>query len=169
MKLAAWVSVQKAWSNLSVREKSLTSWAATLLGAAVLWTWGLAPAMKIQHVDPAIGAALQAQTQALQQLQVQAQALQKTPRTNALDAGRVLQSSAVQLLGSTTRLSAEGQRATLTLSSASAESLAEFLNQARLNAQALPIEAHLQKIAPQQGTAPAPLWRGVVIFSLPGG
>ena len=64
MKLAAWVSVQKAWSNLSVREKSLTSWAATLLGAAVLWTWGLAPAMKIQHVDPAIGAALQAQTQA---------------------------------------------------------------------------------------------------------
>jgi general secretion pathway protein M len=84
----------------------------------------------------------------------------------------MLQKAAAETLGNGARLNIEGTRATLTLSSVSAESMAQFLALARTQAQALPIEAQLQKFtepAASKTANPSDLWRGALILSLPGG
>ena len=115
---------------------------------------------------------LQDQTQKLKLMQAQAQAFQKSPRLPTREAGLLLQKAAAETLASGARLNIEGTRATLTLSSVSAESLAQFLAVVRTQAQVLPIEAHLQKFsdpAATQKTAAPELWRGTMVLSLPGG
>jgi len=143
-----------------------------VLLALMLWTWQLSPAFKTLRDMPAQLAQLQDQTQKLKLMQEQAQALQKSPRVQAKDARTLLQKVATENLDNGARLNIEGTRATLTISRVSAESLAQFLALARTQAQALPIEAQLQKFtdagAPKTNT-PADLWRGTLILSLPGG
>ncbi len=60
-------------------------------------------------------------------------------------------------------LNLEASRATLTLNNVSAEALAQFLAAARTQAQAMPIEAKLQK----NKTGTVEVWRGTLILSLP--
>jgi general secretion pathway protein M len=143
-----------------------------VLLALMVWTWQLSPALKTLRDMPAQLAQLQDQTQKLKLMQTQAQALQKLPRVQAKDARTLLQKVATENLDNGARLNIEGTRATLTISRVSAESLAQFLALARTQAQALPVEAQLQKFtdagAPKTNTT-ADLWRGTLILSLPGG
>ena len=143
-----------------------------VLLALMLWTWNLAPALKTLREVPLQLTQLQDQTQKLKLMQAQAQAFQKSPRLPTREAGLLLQKAAAETLASGARLNIEGTRATLTLSSVSAESLAQFLAVVRTQAQDLPIEAHLQKFsdpAATQKTAAPELWRGTMVLSLPGG
>ncbi len=143
-----------------------------VLLALMLWTWNLAPALKTLREVPLQLTQLQDQTQKLKLMQAQAQAFQKSPRLPTREAGLLLQKAAAETLASGARLNIEGTRATLTLSSVSAESLAQFLAVVRTQAQVLPIEAHLQKFsdpAATQKTAAPELWRGTMVLSLPGG
>jgi general secretion pathway protein M len=145
---------------------------ALVLLALILWTWQISPALKTLRDMPAQLAKLQDQTQQLKLMQAQAQALQKSPRVQAKDARTLLQKVATENLDNGARLNIEGSRATLTISRVSAESLAQFLALARTQAQALPIEAQLQKFTDAGATktnTPADLWRGTLILSLPGG
>jgi general secretion pathway protein M len=145
---------------------------ALVLLALILWTWQISPALKTLRDMPAQLAQLQDQTQQLKLMQAQAQALQKSPRIQAKDARTLLQKVATENLDNGARLNIEGSRATLTISRVSAESLAQFLALARTQAQALPIEAQLQKFTDAGATktnTPADLWRGTLILSLPGG
>lgn len=142
-----------------------------VLLALMLWTWNLAPALKTLREVPLQLTQLQDQTQKLKLMQAQAQAFQKSPRLPTREAGLLLQKAAAETLASGARLNIEGTRATLTLSSVSAESLAQFLAVVRTQAQVLPIEAHLQKFsdpAATQKTAAPELWRGTMVLSLPG-
>jgi general secretion pathway protein M len=143
-----------------------------VLLALMLWTWNLSPALKTLREVPLQLTKLQDQTQKLKLMQAQAQAFQKSPRLPTREAGLLLQKAAAETLASGARLNIEGTRATLTLSSVSAESLAQFLAVVRTQAQVLPIEAHLQKFsdpAATQKTAAPELWRGTMVLSLPGG
>jgi general secretion pathway protein M len=143
-----------------------------VLLALMLWTWNLAPALKTLREVPLQLTQLQDQTQKLKLMQAQAQAFQKSPRLPTREASLLLQKAAAETLASGARLNIEGTRATLTLSSVSAESLAQFLAVVRTQAQVLPIEAHLQKFsdpAATQKTAAPELWRGTMVLSLPGG
>ena len=145
---------------------------ALVLLALILWTWQISPALQTLRDMPAQLAQLQDQTQQLKLMQSQAQALQKSPRIQAKDARTLLQKVATENLDNGARLNIEGSRATLTISRVSAESLAQFLALARTQAQALPIEAQLQKFTDAGATktnTPADLWRGTLILSLPGG
>ena len=142
-----------------------------LLGL-MLWTWNIAPALKTLHEMPTQLAQLQDQSQKLKLMQAQAQAFQKSPRLPTNDARSMLQKAVAETLGNGARLNIEGTRATLTLSSVSAESMAQFLALARTQAQALPIEAQLQNFtepAASKTANPSDLWRGALILSLPGG
>ena len=56
-----------------------------------------------------------------------------------------------------------GERATVTLKDASADALAEWLAQARLNARSVPLEARLVRAS----TAGISTWSGVLVMSLP--
>ena len=145
---------------------------ALVLLALIIWTWQISPALKTLREMPAQLAQLQDQTQQLKLMQAQAQALQKSPRIQAKDARTLLQKVTTENLDNGARLNIEGSRATLTISRVSAESLAQFLALARTQAQALPIEAQLQKFTDAGATktnTPADLWRGTLILSLPGG
>jgi general secretion pathway protein M len=104
-------------------------------------------------------------------MQVQAQTLQKSPRIKPNEAASLLQKAASEVLGNGARLNIEGTRATLTVSGVSADSLAQFVALARIQSQAMPIEAHLQKFS-ASGAATKDskeLWRGALILSLPSG
>ena len=142
---------------------------AAVFLALMLWTWNLAPALKTLREVPLQLSQLDAQTQQLKAMQ--AQILQKSPRIKPNEANSLLQKAASELLGGGARLNIEGSRATLTLSGVSADTLAQFLASARVQSQAMPIEAHLQKFS---AAGPAnkdskELWRGALILSLPGG
>ena len=144
---------------------------AAVLLALMLWTWNLAPALKTLREVPLQLSQLDAQTQQLKTMQVQAQTLQKSPRIKPNEATSLLQKAASEVLGNGVRLNIEGTRATLTLSGVSADSLAQFVALARTQSQAMPIEAHLQKFSTSGSVNKdsKELWRGALILSLPGG
>ena len=96
-------------------------------------------------------------------LQAQAKALQSSPKVNTSDALRALESSAKQRLGSNTQINVVGERASVTLKAVNPDALAQWLAQARVNAHALPVEAHLV----QNLEAGAAKWSGTVVMRLP--
>jgi len=156
----------EALKQLPENDRQRLKWVLLVLGAVLLWTFNVAPALKTLREVPPQVARLDAQTQTLKTLQAQAQALQKSPRLNASDATSLLQQSSRELLGTGAQLTIQGARASLTLTGVSADNLAQFLATARTQSHALPIEAHLQKFT-GTGANAKELWRGAIIFNLP--
>lgn len=139
-------ALQARWNALSRREQRALQAALALLLAALLWWVALAPALATLRAAERQALALEAQWQQMRRLQAQAQTLQAQPRITLSESQRLLEAS-VKPLGSTAQLSVTGERATLTLKGASADALAQWLLQARLNARARPSEARLQRSA----------------------
>ena len=156
----------RALKNMPAQDRQRLQWAVLVLGAVLLWTFNVAPALKTLRDVPPQLAKLDAQTQTLKTLQAQALALQKSPRLSATDASTLLQQSSRELLGTGAQLNLQGARASLTLTGVSADNLAQFLATARTQSHALPIEAHLQKFT-GTGANAKELWRGAIILNLP--
>ena len=151
------------WARFAPREKNLIRLAAGLLLAVLMWLLILAPALATLRSADAQAKALDAQLQRMQALQAQAADLQKQPPLGFDDALRALTAATRQSMGATAQLNMAGDRATVTLKAASADALAEWLTQARVNARSVPLEARLARAA-----APgAATWNGVLIMSLP--
>jgi general secretion pathway protein M len=148
-----------ALKNVPDKDRQRLQWAAVVFGLILLWTFNLSPALKTLREVPPQLTQLAAQTQTLQAMQLQAQALQNSPRLSPVDAAALLQQSVSDMLGSGARMSTEGSRMTVTLSGVSADNLAQFLAMARSKSHALPTEAHLQKTKE--------LWRGTLVLNLP--
>ena len=155
------------WRNLiqslPEKDRKLIQYLALALVFSLLWFWNIAPALKTYQEAPLQLAQLERQTENLKALQAQALALQKAPRVKVQNVGAVLQQSLTEILGNSAKLNLEASRATLTLNNVSAEALAQFLTAARTQAQAMPIEAKLQK----NKTGTVEVWRGTLILSLP--
>jgi len=158
--------VSSALKTMPAQDKQRLQWAALLLGAVLLWTFNVAPALKTLRDVPPQLTKLDAQTQTLKALQAQAQALQKSPRLSPTDASTLLQQSSRELLGTGAQMTLQGARASLTLTGVSADNLAQFLATARTQSHALPVEAHLQKFT-GSGANAKELWRGAIILNLP--
>lgn len=168
------------WATLAPREQMLVSGAAAVVALALLWWVAVAPALQtLKHAETQ-RRMLDAQWQTMQSLQIQARALQSQPGINRSDVLRALESSVKQGLGATAQLSVVGDRATVTLRGTSADALAQWLAQARVNARVLPSEARLVRAglpSPVPGVAAAvsapvadaavPLWNGSLVLSLP--
>ena len=137
-----------------------------VLAAVLLGIWNVWPALQTGQQAPLQLAKLEAQTQALKAMQVEAKALQNAPRLNAAEARAILQQGTTEWLGNGAKLSADGTLMTLTVTAASAEALAQWLSAARTQAQALPVDAHLQKSSGTSKDAKE-TWRGSIILSLP--
>ena len=157
MKLPA--TLQARWNGTSPREQRLLLGALALVAVALVWWVALAPALATLRAADKQHPALDAQLQHMQQLQTQAQTLQAQPRL-AFDEARRLLEASVKPLGATAQLVVVGDRVTVTLKAISADSLAQWLAQARLNARALPGEARLVRNA-------AGTWDGALVLSLP--
>ncbi len=158
--ISQWRSPPQA---LPEKDRTRIQFLGLVLIGILLWFGNIAPAIKTYQEAPLQLAQLEKQTESLKALQAQAVALQKAPRIKAQDAAALLQQSTTEILGNGAKLNLEATRATLTLTSVSAEGLAQFLSAVRSQAHALPLEAKLQK----NKTGSQEVWRGTLILSLP--
>jgi general secretion pathway protein M len=153
------------WTGRNPRERAGIALALAAIGAGLLWWLALAPALQTLRTAAPQAARLEAQLQAMRGLQAQAQALQAQPKMGREEALRALEAAVKQRLGGTAQLNVQGDRASLVLKGTSAEALAQWLAQARVNARALPTEARLQRSA-APGAAGA-TWDGSMVLALP--
>ena len=130
------------WQALARRERQWLLGAGMLVLAALLWWLAIAPALLTLRSAASQRLLLDAQLQQMRSLQAQAQALQAQPRIAADEARRLLDAS-VKSFGATAQLQIAGDRATVTFKGASADALAQWLLQVRLNVRAVPGEARL--------------------------
>lgn len=151
---------RQRWRQLPPRERSAIALAVLVVGLAALWWIALSPALATLRGAPVQHRTLDAQLSHMRALAAQARALQAQPRTPVADAPRLLEASVRERLGDAGRLVVAGERATLTLNSASGDALAQWLTQARVNARALPAEARLNRNT--NG-----LWDGTLVLTLP--
>ncbi|MBT9477335.1 type II secretion system protein GspM [Polaromonas sp.] len=159
-------SLQARWAQLQAREKSLLALAAGLVLVTLLWQLSLAPALTTLRTADDQARALNAQLQQMQAMQTEARALQQQPTLGFDEALRALTLATEQTLGATARLNTAGDRTSVTLQGASADALAQWLAQARLNARSVPAEARLVRaVAP--GAPGGATWNGVLVMQLP--
>ncbi|MFV0678923.1 type II secretion system protein GspM [Ottowia sp.] len=158
--------MQAFWRQLQARERRLIGLSALVVGLALLWWLGLSPALRTLRTTADQRAELQAKAQQMQQLQREAAALKALPRMGHEEALRTLQATTQQRLGAAAQLSVVGDRANVTLQSAPAAALADWLTDARVNARAMPVDARLTR---QSATTPDAtiLWSGTLSLSLP--
>ncbi len=149
------------WGGLARRERNLVLAASAVVGLALLWRVGIAPALATLRSAEAQHRSLDAQLASMQSLAAQAQSLQALPRTKGEDSAKTLDVAVKQHLGSTGQMSIVGERATVTLKGSSGAALAAWLAAARSNARALPSEAKLVQNAARTG------WDGSVVLTLP--
>ncbi|MBP7453861.1 MAG: type II secretion system protein M [Ottowia sp.] len=155
-----------AWAQLAARERRMVIVAATVVGVALLWWVGLAPALRTLREAPAQRAALQTQAQQMQLLKNEADSLKSVPRLAQNEALRALETAMKQRLGDTGQLSVMGDRANVVLKGASAAAVADWLSDVRVNARATPVEARLTRSGDTAPGAPAH-WSGTLSLSVP--
>ncbi len=160
---SAFAPLRARWSRLGRRDKTLIALALVALLALLAWRLSVAPSLATLRSADAQARVLAAQLQRMQALEAQAKALQKQPALGFDDAARALTAATRQTLGATAQLNIAGDRASVTLKAASADALAEWLAQARLNARSQPLEARLERAPAPAGAA----WNGVLVMALP--
>ncbi|WP_395687449.1 type II secretion system protein GspM [Caenimonas koreensis] len=148
------------WTGLAPREKVMVASALGLVAAAIVWWLLVAPALATLRTSEAQRHELDAQLQSMRALQAQAKALQSQPKAGYDEALRLLELSVRERLGTTGRLSLQGERATITLTGTAPDTVAQWLAQARVNARALPSDVRINRNAAGQ-------WEGTVVFTLP--
>lgn len=168
-----WLQVR--WNALARRERALVLLASFAVLLLALWWVGLAPALGVLRSSDAQQAALDAQLREIGALQAQARALQAQPRMQFDDALHALEASVTQRLGVGAQLAVAGNRVSVNLKGVPADTLAQWLTQARISARAVPAEARLVRSPVPTGTAgaapgaaaPGPTWDGTLVLSLP--
>jgi general secretion pathway protein M len=171
------------WASLAAREKMMVISAGLVVGLALLWWVALAPALQTLRAANAQHAQADAQLQSMRLLAAEATALRGQRVLGYEESLRNLESSVKQTFGAGATLSVSDARASLTLKGVSADALAQWLSQARINARVVPSEARLQRSNLGVGAAastassatataatvsPAPvLWDGVLVLTLP--
>lgn len=146
------------WQALSPREQRGASVLGALLGMVLFWSVAIAPALQTLGDSNNRRVHIGQQQTHMLALQAQAQALQtRTPlaRDEALRNLQGLTPSAQM------QLQVQGDRVTVQLKAVPAATLANWLAQARSQAQALPLEAHLTR------ANTAMTWDGSLVLSLP--
>lgn len=155
--LAPW---RQQWQALPRRQRLLAAIAGGLVAGAIVWWTLLGPALATLRSAPAQHQALDTQLAQMRALQAQAQAMQSMPRMGREESQRALEASVTQALGSAGRLVAGADSATLTVTGASGDALAQWLVQARANARAVPTDAQLSRNV-------SGLWDGTLVLRLP--
>ncbi len=146
------------WQALAARERRWLLSAAVLVLFAIVWWMAVSPALATLRSAANQSLLLDAQLQQMQSLQAQAKALQAQPRIAPDEARRLLDAS-VKQFGAAAQLQIAGERATVTFKSASADALAQWLLQVRLNVRTVPSEARLLR-------GPNGSWDGTVTLNL---
>jgi len=153
--------VSNRWQALSPREQRGLSLLGVLLAVLLFWSVAIAPALNTLRDSDNRRAQIGQQQAHMLALQNQAQALQTLTPLSRDEALRSLQSLSA---GSQIQLNVQGERVSVQLKALPAPILANWLTQARTQAQALPVEAQLTRNIPSNTTV---LWDGSLVLSLP--
>jgi len=154
------------WQAFSPRDQRVMSALAGVIGVLVFISLAVTPALDtLRDSDNRRSQIAQQQAQMLA-LQAQAQALQTRTFLSRDEALRQLQSITPQKY---MQLQAQGTRVSVQLKAMPAADLAQWLAQARQQAQTLPTEAHLTRNAASTTatTTTATVWDGNLVLSLP--
>ena len=154
------------WNTLAPRERKAVRIAAVLVVCALLWWVVLSPALQTLRTARTQQPVLEAQLLQMRALQQQARELQAAPKIDYDQALRAVESATKERFGNTATLGVLGDRATVTLRGATAEMLAAWLAQVRIDARALPGEVRVTRSA-VAGSATNPGWDGAVVLTLP--
>jgi general secretion pathway protein M len=160
------------WQALSPREQRGVSVLGALLAVLLFWSITIAPALNTLRDSDNRRAQIGQQQAHMLALHSQAQALQARTPLSRDEALRTLQGLTS---GPQIQLNVQGERISVQLKAVPAPTLANWLTQARHQAQALPVEAHLTRgNATAANNAPAPsaanstvVWDGSLVLSLP--
>jgi general secretion pathway protein M len=165
---------QARWQALSPREQRGISVLGTLVGVWLFWSVAIAPALNTLRDSDNRRAQIGQQQAHMLALQNQAQMLQTRTPLSRDEALRNLQGLTP---GPQIQLNVQGDRVSAQLKSVPAPILANWLAQARNQAQALPVEAHLTRSnattasntpnAAPAATNSAVVWDGSLVLSLP--
>lgn len=150
------------WQTLALRERRLLLAAAALIVITLLWSAGISPALKVLRQSELQRHALDARLQQMQKMAEEARTLQAKPAIRRDEAARSLEASVKSAFGSGAQITFAGDRATITLKAVSPASFSTWLEQARVNARALPVEARMTR-----STAGNIAWDGSLVMSLP--
>ncbi len=154
------------WNALAVRERRAVRIAAALVLTALLWWLLLAPALQTLRSARVQQPQLEAQLLRMRALQQQARELQAAPKIDYDQALRAVEAATKQRFGNNAQFGVLGDRATVTLRGASADALAAWLAQVRIDARALPSEVRLVR-SPVASIPTNPGWDGSVVLALP--
>jgi len=155
------------WQALSPREQRWVAMLGALVGVLLFWAIAMAPALHTLRDSAQRRAQINQQQAQMLALQAQAQTLQTRLPLSREEALRNLQSLTPN---AQVQLNVQGDRVAVQLKAVPAATLANWLTQARQQAQALPVEAHLTRNSPSSAAtaASAPLvWDGSLVLSLP--
>lgn len=162
---------QARWQALSPREQRGISVLGALLGMLLFWSIAIAPALNTLRDSDNRRAQIGQQQAHMLALQNQAQALQTRTPLSRDEALRNLQSLSA---GSQIQMNVQGDRVSVQLKAVPAPTLANWLAQARSQAQALPVEAHLTRSNATSASNSANTaanstvaWDGSLVLNLP--
>jgi general secretion pathway protein M len=163
--LPALAPLRQALAGLQPSERRAVVLALWVVGLGLVWWVAIAPAFSTLRQAPERQAQLDAQLSQMRGMAANAQALRE--QTNAqppvLDDVLYALDQANNALGASGQIVVLGERATLTLDNATPEALVQWLQQVRINARLVPVEAKLSR-----STSGAPAWSGTLTVSGPG-
>ncbi len=137
---------QSRWKGLNARERLLVSVLLGLFGVWLFVSIAISPALRTLNASESQRAEVAQQVVQMRALQQRAQELQKTKPLSRDESIRSLQS--ITPAGNPAlQMTIQGDRVLVQLKNLSASQLANWLAQARSNAQALPDEVHISRSA----------------------
>ena len=137
---------QSRWQGLNARERLLVSVFLGLFGVWLFVSIAISPALRTLNASESQRAEVAQQVVQMRALQQRAQELQKTKPLSRDESLRSLQS--ITPAGNPAlQMTVQGDRVMVQLKNLSASQLANWLAQARSNAQALPDEVHISRSA----------------------
>lgn len=175
---------QSRWQGLNARERLLVSVLLGLFGVWLFVSIAISPALRTLNASESQRAEVAQQVVQMRALQQRAQELQRTKPLSRDESIRSLQS--ITPTGNPAlQMTIQGDRVMVQLKNLSASQLANWLAQARNNAQALPDEVHISRSfsssvsastsvsassgvnAPSNSSNATTTWDGQIILRLP--
>lgn len=146
------------------RERLALQATVWLLALLLIWSVAIAPAWRMLRTAPERQARLGPQLHAMRAMAAEAKSLQQSESAQTAawpERLRTLESSTRRLLKDQAQLQPSGELVTVTLRDASPAALAQWLQEARVNARLRPTRVQLER----SGAAGAVRWQGQLVLA----